>query len=52
MFTYQLYYNHKKLDTESLEIINNTIQKENITEYVLIKNGIKIKDTRINPFKK
>ena len=50
MFTYQLYYNKKKIDTESIDLINNLIKKENIKEYTLVKNGIKIKDTRKNIF--
>ena len=55
LFTYQLYYTKngqkKVVDAEDLNYIEFTIKKENISQYLIEKNGEVFKDTRINPFK-
>jgi hypothetical protein len=55
-FTYKLYYTLNgqklKIETESKEYINEVIAKNNLQQYVITQNGIRIFDNRINPFTK
>lgn len=54
--TYQLYYTKdgqkKILDIETKKEVDEAIAKNNLKEYVIHKNNVKIFDSRINPFKK